>query len=134
MLAGGEQIQLFNQVETLEFEVEVVVLLAFELEVIGFTFAGVGVLNGGFEWSGVGLDRAFAIEQVENPIDGVELFLPVVVDPELGSAPGAFAIPAEDDSAAYAEGVVGFEVAVLWAAYLENFHCHFAGEVRTNAG
>jgi hypothetical protein len=66
--------------------------------------------------SGVGLDRALAIEQVENSVNGVELFLPVVVDSALGSAPGAFAIPAEDDSAAYSERVVGFEVAVLWAA------------------
>jgi hypothetical protein len=115
MLAGGEQVQLFDQVETLEFEVEVVVLLAFELEVISFAFAVRGVLNGGFEWSGVGFERAFAIEQVENPSDGVELFLPVIVDSELGSAPGAFAIPAEDDSAAYSERVVGFEVAMLWA-------------------
>jgi hypothetical protein len=37
--AGGEQVQLFDQVETLEFEVEIVVLEAFELEVIGSAFA-----------------------------------------------------------------------------------------------
>jgi hypothetical protein len=134
MLARGEQVQLFDQVETLEFEMEVVVLLAFELEVIGFAFAVRSVLNGGFEWSGVGLDRAFAVEQVENPIDGVELFLPLVVDPELGSAPGAFAIPAKDDSAAYSEGVVGFEIAVLWEMALRRVleldpNCH---EVRNN--